>query len=169
MLKMRMDIKLEPLSESHRHAVMDIYNHYVRVGFASYREIPLPYEAFDRFLAMAKGYPAYASIGAGGRVNGFAFLHAWHPSECFARTAELTYFLHPDATRQGIGTLFMDLLQREAKAMGIDNVLACISSRNEQSLSFHRKHGFTECGHFPGIGRKHGEEFGVVWMMKHWE
>ena len=105
-------------------------------------------------------------VGDAGAVNGFGFLHAWHPSECFRRTAEITYFLHPGATRQGIGSLLLDRILVEAKAMEIDSVLASISSRNSESLAFHRRHGFQECGCFPRIGRKHGEDFGVIWLLR---
>lgn len=161
-----MDAKLEPLSEGHRRAVIDIYNHYVDHGFASYREVRLPYEAFDRFLAIAKGFPAYACVGKDQTVEGFGFLHAWHPSECFKRTAEVTYFLHPSATRRGLGSHLLDRLLEEAAALGIDRVLASISSRNPESMAFHRKQGFVECGSFPQIGQKHGAEFDVVWMIK---
>ncbi len=158
---------LEPLAEGHRHAVIDIYNHYVDHGFASFREIRLPYEAYDRFLALAKGFPAYVSVREDGRVDGFGFLHAWHASECFARTAEITYFLHPEATRKGIGARMLERILAEAGARGIERVLASISSRNPESLAFHRKHGFEECGRFPQVGIKHGEGFDVVWMVRH--
>lgn len=162
-----MPCTLEPLAEAHRRAVIDIYNHYVDHGYASYRELPLPYEAFDRFLEMSKGFPAYASIGTGGEVDGFGFLHAWHGSECFKRTAEVTYFLHPDATRKGTGSALLTRLLEEAASHHIDRILASISSRNPASIAFHRKHDFEECGRFPQIGRKHGKDFDVVWMIKH--
>ena len=158
---------LQPLAEGHRHAVIDIYNHYVDHGFASFREARLPCEAFDRFLALAKGFPAYVSIQEDGAVDGFGFLHAWHASECFKRTAEITYFLHPGSLRKGIGSLLLNKLQEEAAALGIDQILASISSRNPESLAFHRKHDFEECGRFPRVGHKHGEDFDVVWMIKH--
>jgi len=157
---------LEPLAEGHRHAVIDIYNHYVTNGFASFREADLPYEAFDRFLAISSGFPAYASVREDGSVSGFGFLHAWHASECFKRTAEITYFLHPDATRQGIGSGLLKRLLEEAAARKIDRILASISSRNSESIAFHRKHGFEECGRFPQVGHKHGQDFDVVWMVK---
>ncbi|GAG19401.1 unnamed protein product, partial [marine sediment metagenome] len=57
-------------------------------------------------------------------------------------------------------------LEEEARTMGITKILAHISSRNPVSLAFHRKHGFAECGRFPGIGRKWGKSFDVVWMLK---
>lgn len=48
----------------------------------------------------------------------------------------------------------------------MDNLLASISSRNEQSLAFHRKRGFVECGRLRDVGVKFGKSFDVVWMQK---
>jgi phosphinothricin acetyltransferase len=50
--------------------------------------------------------------------------------------------------------------------MGVKHLLANISSRNKQSIGFHLKNGFTECGRFHNIGRKKGDYFDVVWMEK---
>jgi L-amino acid N-acyltransferase YncA len=162
-----MSSTLQPLAEGHRHAVIDIFNHYVEHDFACFREVPLPYPAFDRFLAMAADFPAYASVRDDGTVEGFGFLHAWNAAECFRRTAEITYFLRPDATRQGIGSRLLNQLLQDAAARKIDRILASISSRNPGSIAFHHKHDFAECGRFPQVGHKHGKDFDVVWMIKH--
>ena len=39
---------------------------------------------------------------------------------------------------------------------GIEILLANVSSLNERSLRFHRKHGFTECGRLRRITTKYG-------------
>jgi L-amino acid N-acyltransferase YncA len=161
-----MNATLIRMGEAHRQGVIDIYNHFVRNEFAAYRERCLPYAAFDQFLAMTKGYPAYVVEDGAGKVLGFGFLHRWHPAECFDRTAEITYFLHHAETRRGLGTLLLQALLEEATQIGLDRILASISSRNEQSLAFHRKHGFEVCGRFKAVGRKFGHDFDVVWMMK---
>jgi phosphinothricin acetyltransferase len=55
---------------------------------------------------------------------------------------------------------------REARALGIDNLLASVSSLNEQSLRFRAKAGFQRCGELPAVGRKSGCDFGLVWFQK---
>ncbi len=50
--------------------------------------------------------------------------------------------------------------------MGVDSILAGMSSLNEAGLAFHARHGFAECGRFRGIGRKRGRDFDVVWMQR---
>jgi len=162
-----MGYRLEPMAEPHRRQVVDLYNHYVETSFAAYLEASAPYELFDRFLARARGYPALvARSEETGDIVGFAFLHPYHPATSFKRAAEVTYFLHPAHTRQGLGTLLLRGLEQAARPLGVDCLLANVSSRNEASLEFHRKRGFVECGRFREIGRKHGEGFDVVWFQK---
>ncbi|MEW6443821.1 MAG: N-acetyltransferase family protein [bacterium] len=161
-----MAYSFEPMSHLHRNAVIDIFNHFVTNSFAAFLEEPLPYEAFARFLEMARGYPSLVAREAGtGQVVGFAFLRAFHPAATFLRTAEVTNFILPEHTRKGIGSALLGRLIEAAPARGIDCLLAAISSQNEQSLCFHRKQGFRECGRFLTVGRKLGEDFDVVWMQ----
>lgn len=157
---------LEPMSERHRKPVVDIYNHYVETSFAAYPEGKLGYGFFDRFLDMSKDYPAIVAIAESGEVVGFGFLHPYSPATSFKRTASVTYFIHPDHTRKGLGKSMLNRLTEETRGMGIDHLLANISSHNQESLEFHRKYGFQECGRFPSVGRKFRKDFDVVWMIK---
>jgi L-amino acid N-acyltransferase YncA len=156
----------ERLSEHHRKGVIDVFNVFVTTGFAAYPEIEVDYAFFDRFLEMAQGYPALAVKDEIDRVVGFALLRAYHFASTFARTAEVSYFLLPEMTRQGIGTMILQIFVREAKKMGVDSIVASISSRNDESIRFHLKNGFRECGRLSRIGKKFGENFDVVWMQR---
>lgn len=161
-----MDIKFEPMTEEHSMEVMDIFNYYVENSFAAYLEQKLPYDFFERLLGMAGGYPSYAIKNIDGRVIGFCFLRPYHPVPVFRETAEISYFLDVNETGKGIGKEALALLEREGSKMGIKHILANISSRNKQSIGFHLKNGFAECGRFHNIGLKKGEYFDVVWMEK---
>ncbi len=55
-----------PLSEIHRHAVIDIFNYYIENSFSAYLDRKVPYDFYDIFLSMMKGYPS-AAIVLGGR------------------------------------------------------------------------------------------------------
>lgn len=154
------------MTNTHRKPVIDIFNYYIENGFAAYPEATLGYEFFDRFLEMSKGYPAVVAKAETGEVIGFGFLHAHHPASTFKRTAEITYFVLPGHTRRGVGGAMLQHLVEKARKLGVDCLLASISSRNLESLEFHRKHGFKQRGRFKEIGRKFGEDFDVVWMQK---
>jgi L-amino acid N-acyltransferase YncA len=161
-----MTFTLSPLSADDRDAVLAIFNHYVVHGFAAYPETELPPAFFDTLLAMCRGYPNAAVRNGAGEVVGFGLLRPYHPMSTFAKTAEITYFLHPDATGQGIGERLLDFLLDGARKQGITQILASVSSRNAGSLRFHERHGFAECGRFRGIGCKRGVPFDVVYYQR---
>ncbi len=161
-----MKYNLERLSERHRTPVIDIFNFFVKNGFAAYPDIEVDYSFFDRLLEMTNGYSAVAAKDATDRIVGFGLLRPFHFAGTFKRTAEVSYFLLPESTRQGLGTMILETLIGEARKMGIDSILASISSRNVESINFHVQRGFVECGRFKDIGRKFGQDFDVVWMQK---
>lgn len=160
-----MDISFEPLSEKHRIPVMDIYNYYIENSFYAYPEIKFSNDFFDRFLEKTNGYPAYA-IKAEEKIVGFCFLSAYNPLPTFSETAVITYFISKDFRGKGIGKAALMKLEDEAKTIGIKVILAHISSLNTESITFHLKNGFIECGRFKYVIRKQNKNFDIVWMQK---
>ncbi len=162
-----MDLEFDVMTLKYSKEVIDIFNYYITHSFAAYPETPLPYEFFNRFLELSKGYPAYViKDTASGRVVGFCFLGAYNPFPVFQETAEVTYFLDKNSIGKGIGSQALKKLEAEAQKIGIKHLLAHVSSENPQSFLFHLKRGFQECGRFHGIGRKNGRAFDVVWFEK---
>jgi L-amino acid N-acyltransferase YncA len=158
--------RLVRLTDRHTAQMLRIFNHYVAEGFAAYPEQPVTEDAMEALLRQTEGYPAVAAEERDGTLLGFGFLRAYSPHATFAHTAQSTIFLDMRHTRAGIGTIVLGHLEREAQKQGITRLLAHVSSRNSPSLAFHSKHGFVECGRFPGIGRKWNEPFDVVWMIR---
>jgi len=117
-------------------------------------------------LGIARDYPAVVVRGGNCGVAGFGMLRPHNPMPAFARTAEITCFLRPELTGRGIGTEVLGYLEAEGSKRGIACILASISSLNEGSIRFHRRHGFVECGRFRNVGSKRGVLFDTVWMRK---
>lgn len=165
-----MELKFEPLAEQHAVAVMEIFNYYIEHSFAAYPESPLPIPFFSKLLEMNQGYPAYTVVdGMNDSVIGFCMIRPYNPLPTFRETAELTYFIDRQFVGKGIGKTVLAKLEEDARSRGIRNLLANISSKNEQSIAFHHRQGFKECGRLVGIGKKKGEAFDVVWMEKRLE
>jgi L-amino acid N-acyltransferase YncA len=158
--------KLEKVSAEDGHQVIDIFNHYVENSFAAFPESKVPFEFFQMLLNLTQGYPFLVAKDPNGSVVGFGCLRPYSPLSTFSLTAEITNFISSEHVRKGIGQIMLDGLLLEARKMGIVTILASISSLNSQSIAFHKKNGFVECGRFVGIGRKKGQEFDVVWMQK---
>ncbi len=146
--------------------VIDIFNYYIENSFAAFPEKKLSHDIFQPLLEMAKGYPFYVIEHETHGVIGFGFMGRYHPSEVFNRVAELTYFIMPSHTQRRLGTRLFNILVNDAKELGIETLLANITSLNKGSIEFHRSHGFTECGRFVKIGKKNQTDFDVVWMQK---
>jgi L-amino acid N-acyltransferase YncA len=161
-----MQIVYRPVADSDCDTIVNIMNRFVRESFAAYNEHEFDRHFFDYMKGLCKDYSFYVAEAESEGVIGFGLIRPYHPADSFRRCAELTYFILPEFTGHGIGTGFLNRLLADARALNIATLLASISSRNEQSLAFHNKHGFTECGRFRGIGKKHGQIFDVVWMQR---
>lgn len=161
-----MEYSIGPMSTEDCESVMDIFNFYVENTFAAYPEDRLPYQAFDMFLKMSDGFPSGTIKDQNGKIVGFGMLRSHNPMPTFSQTAEVTYFIHPDHTGKGLGKMLLDSLEKGAIDKGITTILANISSNNPNSIRFHEKNGFIECGRFRRVGRKMGEEFDTVWMQR---
>ena len=161
-----MGYTINPLTIEDCKPVMDIFNYYVENSFAAYPESKLPYQAFDMLLQTSKGYPTRTIKDQNGVIAGFGMLRAYNPMSTFEHTVEVTYFIHPDHTGKGLGKKLLASLEKEGREQGVTNILANISSRNPQSIHFHKKNGFVQCGSFKNVGKKNCQFFDVVWMQK---
>jgi phosphinothricin acetyltransferase len=149
-----------------RESIIDLFNYYVENTFAAYPERKVPYEFFDLIIEASRGYPALAVSGTNGDLEGFGMLRPYNPMPAFSHTAEISYFIRPEMTGRGLGSLILERLEAGGKERGISSILAGISSLNEGSIRFHRRHGFTECGRFRNAGKKKESFFDVIWMQK---
>jgi len=160
-----MDCTFEPMSPEHERDVMDIFNYYAEQTFYAYPEGKLPNMFYSRFLEIAKMYPAFV-IKHDHTIIGFCLLRPYNPFPVFKETAEISYFIKKEYTGNGIGKKALDKLEESAKKMGIKTILADISSENHDSINFHQKNGFKQCGAFTKIGKKFNQYFDVIWMEK---
>lgn len=160
-----MNALIRPVAESDWQPIAAIFNFYVTESFAAYPDQPVD-ELFFRDRHRAN--PSYPFIVAEseGRVVGFAYLSPFHPASTMRHTASLTYFLHPEHTGRGHGTVLLESLLDSGGKIGITNFMAHISSKNPGSIRFHFHHGFTECGRFMNVGMKSGQVYDMVWMQK---
>ncbi len=162
-----MNINLRRSRPKDRPFVIDIFNSYVENSFAAFTEQSVGPQYYTKLKQVIGDLPFYVAELEDGDIVGYGCLHPHHTYPAFDHVANITYFLKEGYTRMGIGKRLLEQLFEDGVEMGIEIVLACISSLNQPSLDFHRKNGFIECGKFAGICRKQGKTFDIIWMQRY--
>lgn len=161
----RAEPEIRPVTDADWPAITSIFNHFVAKSFAAYPDVPVRTDFFRSRQLASSEYP-FVVAESDGEVVGFGYLAPFHAVATMRRSAQLTYFILPDHTGHGLGTRMLELLIAEGRRLGVRSFLAHISSLNEGSIRFHRRHGFSECGRFLEVGEKHGRLFDMVWVQR---
>lgn len=161
-----MKYEFSSISPEDRGDVIDTFNYYIENSFAAYLETKVPYEFFGFFLQAISEYPNAVVRDEKKKFLGFCMLRPHSPMPTFSGTAEISYFIRPEYTGKGLGSIMLEYLLSGAREKGLHCILASISSLNEGSIHFHSHHGFSECGRFREAGKKNGKFFDTVWMQK---
>jgi L-amino acid N-acyltransferase YncA len=161
-----MEYYIHKVAEGDKNAVIDIYNYFIENSFTTFLEKTLDHSLFEALREISIGGAFYVVDTGEKEIVGFALLKKYQNVECFKRSAEVSYFILPKHTGKGLGTKLFSRLIDDARMLGIDTLLASISSLNEEGLEFHKRIGFTECGRLKNVGKKMGMDFDVVWMQK---
>jgi len=161
-----MPYEMRHAEDTDAEAVIHVFNHFVRTSFAVFHSVEVEVSFFERLRSMAGKFPMHVIESPEGTVVGLAMARPYHWADTLRRTAEVAIVILPEHTRQGIGGRILKQLETDARAHGVDTLLGCASSRNEQSIAFQKAHGFVECGRFQRVGRKFNEDFDFVWLQK---
>jgi len=78
-------------------------------------------------------------------------------------TAEISYYVHSDFKRQGIGNKLIEYILIQSKFLNFKTLFAIILDKNIASINLLKKFGFAEWGHLPDIADFDGEICGHVY------
>jgi phosphinothricin acetyltransferase len=158
-----MNYTIRRAAQEDKTAILAIYNVFVRESFAAYSEEEVGEDFFNSAFQSAT---IFLILEWGKMTVGFGYIKPFRPSASFSHTGLLTYFILPEHTGKGLGTQLYTEMIHQARSHGVTNLIAHISSKNEQSLAFHRKLGFKICGCMESVGEKFGERFDMIWVQK---
>ena len=71
--------------------------------------------------------------------------------EAFRSTVEVSYYLHPDFTGKGLGSLLIEHVEDYAKRQGLLVILAILISENYPSIRLLERHGYNRWGELPEV------------------
>jgi L-amino acid N-acyltransferase YncA len=145
-------------------AVAAIWNHYIRTTTVTFNPVE---KTTDEVAALISAPHAFFVSEEDGTLTGFARHFQFRSGAGYARAAEHTILLAPDAARgRGSGRALMQAILDDATARGIGAMMAGVSGDNPDGRAFHAAMGFAEIGLIPGIGWKHGRWLDLVLMQK---
>ena len=126
----------------------------------------------NRMRDIMKKYP-YLVIEQDGKIEGYAYAHAFVGRAAYDWSSELTIYLDHNARKGGLGRRLYEELADRLKKMGILNLYACIGYPQvedeyltKNSAEFHAHLGFELVGTFHNCGYKFDRWYDMVWMEK---
>ena len=153
--------------------LLEIYAHYVLNTAVSFEyTVPSLSEFAERIRKTKEKYP-YLVCENGHTVIGYAYAGPYSPREAYAWSAAASIYVDQAYRRRGAGSLLYEALEERLRRQGIVNLLAgtAYCEQEDQYLShdsflFHQKMGFVQVARMPGIGRKFGRWYDLLWMQK---
>lgn len=149
-------------------AIAAIYNHYIERTTITFEADALGDDDMRARIAKARsgGYPWLVWDDAG-ELRGYAYASKFRDRAAYRFTAEVTIYLAPGASRQGIGSrLYSELIAR-LRAAGAHLVVGVVALPNQASVALHESLGFTHVGTFSESGRKFGRWIDVgFWQLR---
>ena len=114
----------------------------------------------------AHGLP-YLAAEVDGVVVGFAYAAPYRPRRAYRHTVEDSVYVHPDATRRGVGKALLVQVIADCTALDYRQMIAVIGdSANRASIRLHDSCGFRHTGTLNGVGHKFGGWLDVVLMQR---
>ena len=162
------DIKIRDVLPEDAERIQEIYSPYVADTVISFEiTVPGKPEMKKRIEnILANDFPYIVAENERGTVVGYAYADKFGEREAYRYSFIVSIYLDMEVQSKGIGQKLYDELEKRMKKMGIVQVLSAITGKNEKSLKFHEKNGFTKIGHFPNVGYKKGEWHDIIWMNK---
>ena len=154
--------------------ILEIYTYYVENTVITFEyDVPSLEEFENRMRDIMKKYP-YLVIERDGKIEGYAYAHAFVGRAAYDWSSELTIYLDPNARKGGLGRRLYEELADRLKKMGILNLYACIGYPrggddeylSTNSADFHAHLGFEKIGTFTACGYKFGRWYDMIWMEK---
>lgn len=149
---------IRPVRAADIAAIADIYNHYITHTTVSYEEKCLNHSDMAARLnhVLEAGFP-WLVAEVEGQVAGYCYAYRWHTRSAYRHTAEITVYLDPAFTGQGLGTALYQALFAALGHMHIRFVIGGISLPNPASVALHTRMGMRKVAHFEQVGFKFGQ------------
>lgn len=145
-----------------------IGNHYIEHSSANFKIEPLSLEERSKWMSQSSNTGRLQIIVSEieGQITGYACTGNFNDRCAYNTSVTTTVYIHPEHTRNGLGTLLYTNLFNRLSKEDLHRAYAGITQPNEASMALHRKFGFYNAGEYKEVGRKFGKYSDVIWMEK---
>lgn len=148
-------------------AIAAIYNHYVSNTVITFEETPVTAaEMASRIESVQASDLPWLVLTENDRIIGYAYATPFKARSAYRFSVESTVYLSPEHHGNGYGTSLYESLIAKLQAMGIKNIIGCITLPNPASVALHEKMQMKQVGQFPDIGYKFDQWLDVgYWQL----
>ena len=150
-------------------AITEIYNQAIAMQSATADMSPVSIESRHTWLSehAPNEYPVYVAESQGtitDGVLGWCSLSPYRPGRAALRaTAEISYYVHEDHRRAGVGSELIAHVLEQCPGLGIKALFAILLDINTDSTRILEKFGFEQWGHMPNVADFNGHECGHLY------
>lgn len=146
-------------------AINRIYNHYVDVSTCTFHMRHETLEQRQRWFLEHGALHPVTVYEADGAVVAWASLSHFNPRCAYSRTAEVSFYVHHQWHRQGIGrALLADLIER-ARGLEYHVLVGGVCTEHEASLRLQESMGFKEVARLREVGYKFERWLDVAYLQ----
>ena len=158
--------RIEEAAESDFQAIYEINSYYIEQTDSNWNHRPRPFKRFEANLKgmRLKGRPAMVAR-LNDSVVGYGTFHEFRSADGYWPCVENSIYVQPDYQKHGIGKMLMQALIAQAQATGCWSIIAVVDAGNQDSIIFHERFGYKECGRFNQIGEKNHRALSVVYLL----
>jgi L-amino acid N-acyltransferase YncA len=139
----------------------EIYNQAIALQATAHLE-PLGKKERLDWLAQhePEKYPVFVAE-TDGKIAGWLSISPYRPGRMALRfTAEISYYVHEEYCRKGIGTKLMEFALAQAPDLNIKQMFAIVMEHNMASIMLLKKFGFQQWGFLPDVADYEGKKYG---------
>lgn len=137
-------------------SIVEIYNHYIFNTAVTFEtEIICSEDIHGRIAKVqSDNLPWLIAEDDMGKVIGYAYANKWRERFTYKISVEITVYLSPNASSNGVGTQLYQTLFSELKQSSIHSVIGGITLPNHASVALHEKFGLEKVAHLKEVGFK---------------
>ncbi|MGI9516309.1 MAG: GNAT family N-acetyltransferase [Pirellulaceae bacterium] len=146
--------------------ITEIFNHAIEHTTASFFTEPRTVEQQTAwFQEHGNRFPVLVAE-SNAKVVGWGSLDRWSPRQGYRITGEVSFYVHPEFHRRGIGRKLVESLIEQARQNEFVSVIAKISGGNMASIKLVKSLGFCEAGRLVDVGQKFGTRLDVLYFQR---